>query len=82
MHSTRLHEVLALALAAALPLFAGGPAENDSRRQEDRALAQTGLVDPALVVAWNQTINDIGFAEALRVPQGHSRPRHDAHRNA
>ena len=63
MHSTRLREVLALALAAALPLFAGGPPENDSRREEDRVLAQTGLVDPALVVAWNQTMNDIGFAD-------------------
>jgi hypothetical protein len=30
---------------------------------EHRALAQLGLVDPALIVSWNQTINDIGFAE-------------------
>ena len=34
--------------------------------EEDRVLAQTGLVDPALVVAWNQTINDIGFATLRR----------------
>jgi hypothetical protein len=47
--------ILLLGLAASLSGFAA--------EQEDRALAQVGRVDPALVVSWNQTINEIGFAD-------------------
>jgi len=50
----RTRRILLLGVAASLSGFAA--------EQEHRALAQLGLVDPALVVSWNQTINDIGFA--------------------
>ena len=59
----RLDNVVALALAASLTALAGERAGNEDRRQEDRALAQLGLVDPALVVTWNRTVNEIAFAE-------------------
>jgi hypothetical protein len=60
-----LHKVLVLALAACLTAFAAEQQQNETQRQEARALAQLGRVDPALIVSWNQTINDIGFAEGL-----------------
>jgi hypothetical protein len=47
--------ILLLGLAASLSGLAG--------EQEHRALAQVGFVDPSLVVSWNQTINEIGFAD-------------------
>jgi hypothetical protein len=47
--------ILFLGLAASLSGLAA--------EQEHRALEQVGTVDPALVVSWNQTINEIGFAD-------------------
>lgn len=52
MKTTR---ILLLGVAASLSGFAA--------EQEHRALAQAGFVDPALVISWNQTINEIGFAD-------------------
>jgi hypothetical protein len=65
----RSDKVLALVLAACLTATAGDRAENDHRREEDRSLAHMERVDPAVVASWNQTINDIGFAEQLSFPK-------------
>jgi hypothetical protein len=65
----RSKKILLLGVAASLIAFAAGRPENKDRLEEHRALAQVGLVDPALVVSWNQTINDIGFAEVFSFPK-------------
>ena len=57
----RTRRSLLWGVAASLSCFAA--------EQEARALAQMGRVDPALVVSWNQTINDIGFAEGFSFPK-------------
>jgi hypothetical protein len=57
--------VLLLGAVASLTVFAVEAAENRDRLDEHRALTQLGRVDPALVVSWNQTINDIGFADPV-----------------
>src|SRR5215204_2762613 len=58
-----------LTIAASLTTFAAEQQQNETQREEARALAQLGRVDPALAVAWNQRINDIGFAEEFSFPK-------------
>ena len=82
-HVMKSHVLLTLTIAGSLTAFAAEQQQYETQRQEDRALAQLGRVDPALVVAWNQTVNDIAFAEDQFLTfKGDSRPRHDAHRDA
>ena len=64
----KVHKVLALTFTASLVL-AGDRSENEIRQEEDRALAHLGRAHPSVVAAWNQTINDIGFAEELSFPK-------------
>jgi PAP2 superfamily protein len=35
----------------------------DTHSKEDQALRQTGMADPALIVAWNQIVNEVAFNE-------------------
>ena len=70
----RSKTILLLGVAASLIAFSAEGAENGGRLEERRALAQAGLVDTALVVSWNQTINDIGFAEPS--PGANGNPNH------
>ena len=65
----KLQNVTILIITASLTGFAAEQQQNETQRQEDRALAQLGRVDPALAVAWNQRINDIGFAEEFSFPK-------------
>ena len=50
--------LIVLTIAACLTAFA-----QERRQQEDRDFENLGFADPALVVAWNQIVNDIAFAE-------------------
>jgi hypothetical protein len=59
----KFHVLLTLTTTACLTAFAGEQQQSETQRQEDRALAQPGRVDPALAVAWNRIVNDIAFAE-------------------
>lgn len=59
----RSRKVITLAVVVCLTAVAGERADNEARREEERALAHLGSVDPALVVAWNGLINEIAFAE-------------------
>jgi hypothetical protein len=59
----RSHGVLILSISACLTAFAAEQQEDKSQFQEDRELAQLGLVDPALAVVWNQIVNEIAYAE-------------------
>jgi hypothetical protein len=59
----RSHVLLTLTVAASLTAFAAEQQQYETQRQEARAFAQLGRVDPALAVAWNQIVNDIAFAE-------------------
>jgi hypothetical protein len=63
------HLLLTLTTAACLTAFAAEQQQNVTQRQEARVLAQLDRVDPALAVAWNQRINDIGFAEESSFPK-------------
>jgi hypothetical protein len=65
----RSQEVVVLIITASLAALAAEPPKHADRAQEDRALAHLRLVDPALAVAWNQRINDIGFAEEFSFPK-------------
>jgi hypothetical protein len=56
-------KVAALTIVACLLVFASEERDEEARRQKDVALAELGMVDPALVVAWNQIVYDIAFAE-------------------
>jgi hypothetical protein len=59
----RPKRLIALAIAAGLSAPAQPPQENPAKLQESRELAQFGLVDPSLVVAWNKAVYEIAFAE-------------------
>src|SRR5258705_13288216 len=70
----RLHAMVVLTMVALLtaPAVAqDGPTTSladsssgqEDHRQVERALAQAGDVNCALVVAWNKMVNDIAFAE-------------------
>ena len=50
-------------LVVCLTTVAEERTDNEARHEEERALAHLGLGDPALVVAWNELINEIAFAE-------------------
>lgn len=63
----RLQNTILIIAASLTTLAAEQPQE--TQRHEDRAMAQLGRVDPALAVAWNQRINDIGFAEEVSFPK-------------